>query len=98
MSRYVFDIETDGLNPTVVHVISMFDLDTGEATTYNPDNIDIGAAKLNEAELLVGHNIINFDIPVLERLCSAQFTPNKPRKVIHSFPTRRSSDDRKSVV
>ena len=85
MSRYVFDIETDGLNPTVVHVISMFDLDTGEATTYNPDNIDIGAAKLNEAELLIGHNIINFDIPVLERLCSAQFTPDKPRKVIDTL-------------
>ncbi len=70
--RYIFDIETNGfLNVCdTVHCIVLKNIDTGEILT--PSNQE--AVKLLEnAELLIGHNIIKFDIPVLERLLSVTF-------------------------
>jgi DNA polymerase I len=70
--RYIFDIETNGfLNVCdTVHCIVLKNIDTGEILT--PSNQE--AVKLLEnAELLIGHNIIKFDIPVLEKLLSVTF-------------------------
>ena len=70
--RYVFDIETNGFLHLCdkVHCIVLKNIDTGEILT--PSNED--AIKLLEkAELIIGHNIIKFDIPVLEKLYSATF-------------------------
>jgi DNA polymerase I-like protein with 3'-5' exonuclease and polymerase domains len=71
--RYVFDIETNGFLHSCdkVHCIVLKDIDTGEILT--PDN-ETAIKKLKEAELIIGHNIIKFDIPVLEKLYSATFT------------------------
>jgi len=70
--RYVFDIETNGFLHLCdkVHCIVLKDIDTGDILTL--DN-ETAVKKLEEAELIVGHNIIKFDIPVLERLYSATF-------------------------
>lgn len=67
MKRYVFDIETDGLltDATKVHCIVMYDIDKGEI--LHLDNED-AIKKLTKADLIVGHNIIKFDIPVLKKL------------------------------
>ena len=71
--RYVFDIETNGFLHSCdkVHCIVLKNIDTGEILT--PDN-ETAIKKLKEAELIIGHNIIKFDIPVLEKLYSATFT------------------------
>lgn len=71
--RYVFDIETNGFLHSCdkVHCIVLKDIDTGKILT--PDN-ETAIKKLKEAELIIGHNIIKFDIPVLEKLYSATFT------------------------
>ena len=70
--RYVFDIETNGFLHLCdkVHCIVLKNIDTGEILT--PSNED-AIKLLEEAELIIGHNIIKFDIPVLERLHSATF-------------------------
>jgi DNA polymerase-1 len=70
--RYVFDIETNGFLHSCdkVHCIVLKDIDTGEILT--PDN-ETAIKKLEEADLIIGHNIIKFDIPVLEKLYSATF-------------------------
>jgi len=70
--RYVFDIETNGFLHSCdkVHCIVLKDIDTGEVLT--PDN-ETAIKKLEEADLIIGHNIIKFDIPVLEKLYSATF-------------------------
>jgi DNA polymerase-1 len=73
--RIVFDIETNGLLPTVsrVHCVSVRDLDTG-ALEYSLSPLDTEAdwrevmAFISSADLVVGHNIINLDIPVLKKL------------------------------
>ena len=71
MSTVYFDIETDGLDATVIHCICAMKND--ESTVYNFIG---GEAVANfkewldteECSLLVGHNIIGFDIPVLRKL------------------------------
>ena len=70
--RYVFDIETNGfLNECdTTHCIVLKDIDTHEI--HKLDN-KAAIKKLQEAELLIGHNIIKFDIPVLEKLFSITF-------------------------
>ena len=70
--KYVFDIETNGFLHSCdkVHCIVLKNIDTGEILT--PDN-ETAIKKLEDAELIVGHNIIKFDIPVLEKLYSAVF-------------------------
>ena len=64
--KYVFDIETDGfLNQcTKVHCIVLKDIDTNEIKKL--DN-ETALKELEQADLIIGHNIIKFDIPVLEK-------------------------------
>ena len=67
MSKYCFDIETDNLleECTKIHCIVLKNIDTEQVLTLSTDEaID----KLTNAELIIGHNIIKFDIPVLEKL------------------------------
>ena len=65
--RLVFDIETDGLFDDVskVHCIVLKDLDTKEVIK---PKIKKAMQLLSEAELIIGHNIIKYDIPVLQKL------------------------------
>jgi hypothetical protein len=66
--RASFDIETDGLRATCVHCIVIEDLDSNRIDKFRPDQIDAGLARLAQATCLVGHNILNFDLSVLQRL------------------------------
>jgi len=63
----VFDIETDGLleEATKIHVLSW--MDENGVVQYTHDQFMM-ALLLTQAETLVGHNIIRFDIPVVEKL------------------------------
>lgn len=74
----VFDIEADGLseivinkniNPEVSKVwcIVAKDIHTGKVYTFGKDAIEEGVEFLRSADTLIGHNIIMYDIPVLER-------------------------------
>jgi len=80
MSRYMFDIETDDLlkNVTKQWILYTIDLDSGEKRHWLDG--DLGWKKvLSEATLLVGHNICNFDLMVLEKLFN--FIPSKHTKI-----------------
>lgn len=71
MARYVFDIETDGLLDTLskVHCLVMKDDETGDLISLSPsDDIEAGVKKLQEADALIGHNIIKYDIPALKKI------------------------------
>jgi hypothetical protein len=61
----VFDIETDGLNATKIHVLSWMGDDGNVHHTH-----DYVAMRIffEEADILVGHNIIRFDIPQVEKV------------------------------
>lgn len=66
MARYVvLDIETDDLNATVIHCVVCKDLTTGKRTLFrSPSGLMVYLANA----FIVGHNLIWFDIPVLNRL------------------------------
>lgn len=78
----VWDIETDGLieDVEVVHCINLVDRKTGRRLAFNggvyrdgtpaprDGDIEQGLRMLECADELGGHNIINYDIPVLKKL------------------------------
>jgi len=74
MKRLIFDIETNGLydNVTVTHCGVTIDVDTDEVRTYRPDQIQQMLFDISEATLLIGHNIMSYDLPVLEKLHNYQ--------------------------
>lgn len=62
-SMAIFDIETDSLDPAVVYIITVFDMQSEQIMTFlNPLE---GLNKLNSYDILIGHNVVNFDLPVL---------------------------------
>jgi len=68
MSSLVFDVETDGLDATKIWCLSTCDTNTEELNSYYGNTLQEGLSKLQEADKLIGHNIIGFDIPVIHRL------------------------------
>lgn len=72
--QLVFDIETNGLLPDVdtLHVCCTYDIDTQEEW-YSTDPKAI-VAHLSKATHLICHNMIDYDLPVLEKLTG--FKPN----------------------
>lgn len=72
MSSYIFDVETDGFLDVVskVHCIVLKDVDTN-TMIHLP--VEEAVAKLEKADLIIGHNIIKYDIPVLQKLYGFDF-------------------------
>lgn len=73
--RLVFDIETNGLffDATRIHCVAFHDLDTEETFIHSDQGSDkptvVNALTILEtADLLIGHNIIGFDIPAIQKL------------------------------
>jgi hypothetical protein len=69
----IFDIETDGLynNVTQIHCVAIKDLDNGETYVFNDQGnrepIVRAVTMLEEADTIIGHNIIGYDIPVIQK-------------------------------
>lgn len=70
----IFDIETDGLlkNVKVLHCMCIYDTKTAKMWRFDPTNV-VEGVKMLQKELddngeICGHNIINYDIPALEKL------------------------------
>ncbi len=63
----VFDIETDDLNATKVWCIVAQNPISGEVFKFPPDKLEEGYQFLTTADKLIGHNIIGFDIPLVEK-------------------------------
>jgi DNA polymerase I len=71
-SWLVFDIETNGLYDKVTKVfcIVIYDINREETFAYGPDRIDDALAHLATGDILIGHNVIFYDVPVLQKLHS----------------------------
>lgn len=70
----IFDIETDGLLKTVkvLHCMCIYDTKTDTMHRFDPTNVGNGVKmlqeELNNGGIICGHNIINYDLPALEKL------------------------------
>jgi DNA polymerase I len=67
---YVFDLETDNLydKVTKIHCLVLYDINRDQTFTYGPDCIAAGLEHLATADVLIGHNILFFDIAVIRKL------------------------------
>ena len=77
MARLIFDIETNGLAPTVVWCIVTKDVDTGSVVTYLEGQWSEFNKAITQATEVIGHNIIGYDIPACERLLKTDFSTVK---------------------
>jgi len=76
VKQIVFDIEANGLQPTKVWVIVACDLSNQETVVFSGDTLQDFNAYIKDAEV-IGHNIIGYDVPVLERLLGTDFSSCK---------------------
>lgn len=67
---FAFDIESNGLYDTITQVWCMwiFDVISGERWGYRPHQIKDALKKLKEADVVIGHNIIDFDLPAVAKV------------------------------
>jgi len=65
----IFDIETDGFikKLTKIHCIVIQDTETKEISKY-ATNIEQAITRLENANEIIGHNIIGFDIPAIKKI------------------------------
>jgi DNA polymerase III alpha subunit (gram-positive type) len=76
----LFDIECDGFQPKRIWVISMIDLITRERKSFTGmDQIAQAIMILQNARLLVGHNIKTFDVRVIEKIMEGAVTFDRSR-------------------
>ena len=66
-SKIIFDIECDGLKPTKLHCIVAKELD-GPIHKFPPHKLEEGLEFLKQADTLIGHNILRFDLDVIKKL------------------------------
>ena len=65
--QLVFDIETDGLDPSVIWCLVAQD-EHGKFHHFYEDTLQEGIKFLQKADRLIGHNILGYDIPVIKKL------------------------------
>lgn len=71
MKSFVFDLESNGFYEvvTTIHSLVLKNPITKERFSYYlPADIERGLKQLEEADLMIGHNIIDYDIPVIKKL------------------------------
>lgn len=69
--KLVFDLESDGLlrEATIIWCIVLKNLETGHVDKcYSDGDIYLALKALEEAKIIIGHNICGFDIPLIKKL------------------------------
>lgn len=70
----VFDLETNGLldDVTQVHCLVIYDSEADQTVHYNDQGneepIVRGVQRLEDADIIVGHNVLGFDLPCLHKI------------------------------
>jgi DNA polymerase III epsilon subunit-like protein len=70
----VFDIETDAVEATLIHCIALWHSKMDDYFLFGPGDLDEALMILESADILIGHYIKGFDLPVLNRLKGFKFT------------------------
>ena len=82
-------METDGLldEVSVIHCAVIYDIDTDELIGFRPHELGKFFKLFRTAKLLVGHNIIGYDIPVIGKLYG--LSPAEDCEIIDTLPLAR---------
>lgn len=68
--RLVFDLEANHLyyDASLIHCIVAMDIDIGTVYQYRPHQIEEGLKLLMQADMVIGHNVVGYDIPLASKL------------------------------
>jgi DNA polymerase-1 len=92
MSRYLFDIEGDGLLDAVTRIWCVYleDIDTGEELEYIVGRDDGWQDIMYNAKLLVGHNVVGYDFPAMLKVLG--WRPNSATNIHDTLLMSQSQD------
>jgi DNA polymerase I len=82
MKRLAVDIETDGLDAKEIYCVVARDLDEKRTYTFTPKTLENCKQLLESADILVFHNGVSFDAPVLKRLLNINIPLDKIRDTL----------------
>jgi len=69
----VGDIETDGLDPSVIHCAVFYDIDKKKLHLFTPENMNELLPFLQQVDSLCMHNGIGFDLKVFKKLLGFEY-------------------------
>ena len=74
--KLILDIETNGFLDTLdkIHCMVFRDVDTQKVYSYNPDQINEGLELLKKADMIIGHSVMEFDLPAIEKVTGYKYT------------------------
>lgn len=86
MDIYVFDLEANGFleEATKVHCAVFKKLGTKSIYKFTPENIDDLIPFMEKADVLIGHNVIGYDFPLLKKLYGFEYKGKKVDTLIMS--------------
>ncbi len=82
MKRLVVDIETDSLDAKEIFCIVAKDLDDDRIYTFTQKNMEHCKPLLEQSDILVMHNGVSFDAPVINRLLDCNIPLSKIRDTL----------------
>lgn len=82
MKRLVVDIETDSLDATTIYCIVAKDIDEDRIYTYKPEHVHHAKNLIESADIVIMHNGVSFDAPVLKRLLGVEIPLSKIRDTL----------------
>ena len=96
--RLLFDLECDNLlnEVTKVHCMVTKDIDSGEIRRYTSNTIEEGIETLRDSDQVFGHNIIGYDLPVLDKLYDVTIPIDKVTDTLvlsHLYHTELKNED-----
>lgn len=108
IKAYVFDLECDGFwdEVTTIHSLVLKDLTTGKVFSCCDDgdpfySIADGLSMLANADRLIGHNIIQFDIPIIRKVSGIDLRGISTRDTLVMsrlfYPERRIYDTKSNL-
>jgi DNA polymerase-1 len=104
MARYVFDLEADNLlqDLTTIHCLALLNVDTNEELSfadqpgYRP--VREGLVLLEQAEMVIGHNVVSFDLCAIVKIYPSFKRPEKTLDTLIAarlvFPDTTAMDSR----
>lgn len=82
MKRLVVDIETDSLDAKEIYCVVAKDIDDNRIYTFTPANMQHCKQVIDSADIIIMHNGVSFDAPVLKRLLNCDIPLSKIRDTL----------------
>lgn len=73
----VWDIEANGLTPDTIHCMVFRSLDDKQVDMFRPHQMKEATAFMDSCDVLIGHNILSYDLPAVKRVLGYEYKGKK---------------------